>query len=478
MMTSRLDRGCNTRILDLAGKRYIHNDLGPRVSGPDFDATGDYSKDFPVHETSRTEGSTTSIEERLTSCPSAYEQRTPASPSECGTQEGLSTDSYADPTDQRITELDQLGGSLGGNTSVGARRRHPLLSPYSNASDSDAYSIVDSTSDSSLGLCDRPHIRPSQRPGEDTPKPPKGVCPSFWTTGKAECSRKTVRQRNNCKNIGCYVTNPSISRGGSRSGVQPTTSRGSRLMGTPPTTRRRAGVGADGAPPRNLPEYTGIDSDHQPNQRTGRDFADAESPPMVQTGMQGTSVRELRNAYEANAHARVSSKTAQSTTELRTQLAVQECMHQTLTLEAKCRASLATRESQAIVILSGIEQRHDALVLLEDSLDLARTRFASLWAASESDSASYTASQTYELDKFRTRMTEEVANVEAEVAARGEVLRRFIAEAAAKATLEQHEFRDAVSRACTAAEARYRADLLRERQAHERARDAMATNVD
>ena len=177
MMTSRFGRGCKTRILDSAGKRYIHNDLGPRVPGPDCDATGEYSKDFPVHETSRTEGSTTSIEERLTSCPSAYEQRTPASPSESGTQEGLLTDSNADPTDQRITELDQLGGSLGGNTSVVARERHPLPRPYSNASDSDAYSIVDSTSDSSQGLCDRPHIRPSQRPGEVTPKPPKRGVP-------------------------------------------------------------------------------------------------------------------------------------------------------------------------------------------------------------------------------------------------------------------------------------------------------------
>ena len=144
-MTSRFDRGRNTRILDLAGKRYIHNDLGPRVPGPDCDATGEYSKDFPVHETSRTEGSTTSIEERLTSCPSACEQRTPASTSECETQEGLLTDSYADPTDQCVAEPDQLDDPLGGNTSVVVRKRHPLPRPRGNASDSDAYSIADSS---------------------------------------------------------------------------------------------------------------------------------------------------------------------------------------------------------------------------------------------------------------------------------------------------------------------------------------------
>ena len=119
-------------------------------------------------------------------------------------------------------------------------------------------------------------------------------------------------------------------------------------MGPLSTTRRRAGVGADGAPPRNLPECTGIDSDHQPNQGTGRESAGAESPPMVQTGMPGTTVRELRNAFEANTHARESSLTDQSNAELRTQLAVQECMHQTFTLEAKCRATLATRESQEL----------------------------------------------------------------------------------------------------------------------------------
>ncbi len=199
---------------------------------------------------------------------------------------------------------------------------------------------------------------------------------------------------------------------------------------------------------------------------------------MVQTGMQGTTVRELRNAFEANTHARESSLTAQSNAELSTQLAVQERMHQTFTLEAKCRATLATRDSQATAVLAGIGQRHDALVLLENSLDQTRTRIASLRAASESDSASYTANQSYELEKFQTRLTEEVTNAEAEVAARGEVLRRFIAEAVAKAALEQDEFRDAVSRARTAAEARYHADLLRERGTHERARNAMATNVD
>ena len=129
MMTSRFGRGCKTRIFDSAGKRYIHNDLGLHVPGPDSSAIGGDSKDSPVHETSRTEGSTTSIEDRFTSCPSVYELRTPASTSECETQEGLLTDFYADPIDQCVAEPDQLDGPLRGNTSVAVYKKASLATP-------------------------------------------------------------------------------------------------------------------------------------------------------------------------------------------------------------------------------------------------------------------------------------------------------------------------------------------------------------
>ena len=75
---------------------------------------------------------------------------------------------------------------------------------------------------------------------------------------------------------------------------------------------------------------------------------------------------------------------AQARAELGTQQAVQECLHQTYTLEAKCRATLATRESQAIAVLTGIGQRHDALVSLEDKLSQTRTRIDALRAPTES----------------------------------------------------------------------------------------------
>ena len=80
-------------------------------------------------------------------------------------------------------------------------------------------------------------------------------------------------------------------------------------------------------------------------------------------------------------------------------------------------------------------------------------------------------------DNVQTRLSEEVTNIEAEVAARSEVLRRYTAEAAAKAALEQVELRDAVSRTHYAAEARYHADLHRERETHRRARNAMSPNA-
>ena len=157
---------------------------------------------------------------------------------------------------------------------------------------------------------------------------------------------------------------------------------------------------------------------------------------------------------------------------------MQVCLHQTFTLEAKCRATLATRESQAIAVHSGIGQRHDALVSLEHELSLTRTRLDAIRASTELDSSSLTARQAWELDDAQTRLSEEVSSVEAEVAARSEVLRRYVEEAAAKATLEQLEFRDAITRACQASEERYRAELNRERETHKRAREALPADVD
>ena len=165
-------------------------------------------------------------------------------------------------------------------------------------------------------MCARVHLR------ADRSKPPKGVCKSFWDRG--ECSQKIARQRNSCKSAGCYNPCPSFPDGGARPDSRPATTKGLRRMGPVSTTRRRAGLGVDETTPRSITEYIGIDSDNQPNQGTGREPAGAESPPMVRTGMQGTTVEELRNAFEAGAHTKGSSLAAQSNAELRAQQAVQE----------------------------------------------------------------------------------------------------------------------------------------------------------
>ena len=95
-----------------------------------------------------------------------------------------------------------------------------------------------------------------------------------------------------------------------------------------------------------------------------------------------------------------------------------------------------------------------------------------------SDPDSSTASHTEEMDDFRQRATEELTSVEAEVAAHSEVFLRFASESAAKATLGQAEYRDAVTHATSAAEDRYQTEFHRERQAHWYAREMQYPDAD
>ena len=255
-------------------------------------------------------------------------------------------------------------------------------------------------------------------------------------------------------------------------------------MGPISTTRRSVGAAAARAPPKGMPEYLWIDSETQPYQGgttpyqgPGNEPTVVTSPPMVRTGMKGTTVKELRNAFEARAHTQGSSQTAQANAELRAQQAVQECLHQSFTMEAKCRAILATRETHTRAVLIGIGQRHDALELTEERLSEARTKVKALWESLQLDPACLTASQAQELDEVHYRLTEEVIRAEAEVAARSETLRRFAAVAAAKAAQEQVEYRDAITRTRSAAEARYQTELQRERKAHWYAREVQHSDA-
>ena len=165
--------------------------------------------------------------------------------------------------------------------------------PHGGASDSETPHLCQTSTDSShrsdYGMCTRMHVRMCSR--APMAQPPKGVCKAFWVRGECISSRKTARQRNSCRSAGHYNPCPSFPDGGARPRTRPATTVGLRRMGPVSTTRRQAALGADEATPRCTPEYIRIDSDNQPDQGTGREPADAESPPMVRTGMRGSTVK-------------------------------------------------------------------------------------------------------------------------------------------------------------------------------------------
>ena len=123
MSSSRFGRGFTTRCRDLVIKHYNQDGLGLTVSGHSTSATGGSSKDSPVKDLSRTEGSTTSIEDGLTSCPSVYELRTPASTQ---SRESSLYARYAGPIYLCDAEPDQLSGLHYENTDYEADKGHPL----------------------------------------------------------------------------------------------------------------------------------------------------------------------------------------------------------------------------------------------------------------------------------------------------------------------------------------------------------------
>lgn len=94
------------------------------------------------------------------------------------------------------------------------------------------------------------------------------------------------------------------------------------------STTRRSSKAADKCVPKlDMPEYR-IDSDAQPNPDDGETHPGLEVlPPMVSTGMKGTAVKSLRNAFEARAHTQGSLLKTYANAELRARQAVQECLH-------------------------------------------------------------------------------------------------------------------------------------------------------
>ena len=123
MSMTRNCRGHATRSRDLVSKHYIQYGLGLIVSGHSTSATGESSKDSPVRDPSRTEGSTTSIEDGSTSCPSLYELRTPASTQ---SRESSLYAHYAGPIYVCDAEPDQLDDPHHENTDSEADKGHSL----------------------------------------------------------------------------------------------------------------------------------------------------------------------------------------------------------------------------------------------------------------------------------------------------------------------------------------------------------------
>ena len=73
------------------------------------------------------------------------------------------------------------------------------------------------------------------------------------------------------------------------------------------TTKRSPKIVASRTTESHAAELLWIDSDAQPEQDSGSSANTAALvlPPMVDTGMTGNSVKELRNTYEARAQPRV-----------------------------------------------------------------------------------------------------------------------------------------------------------------------------
>ena len=150
----------------------------------------------------------------------------------------------------------------------------------------------------------------------------------------------------------------------------------------------------------------------------------------------------------------------------------------TYAAEARCELILANREVHTQLALQEIRQRHDALEHVEDRLCAARTAELALGQYSQFAFDSLKASSAQDRDELVQRAAEEVQSAEAEVAAHEEVLQRYASEAAAKASHESAEYRDAVARANSMTEGRYQIEMRRERDAHRHALEKCSADTE
>ena len=189
------------------------------------------------------------------------------------------------------------------------------------------------------------------------------------------------------------------------------------------------------------------------------------------------SVDEIRNCFENQLHAHVSSIKAHAHAELRVRQAMQDCMNQSRTSEARCELILTQQEAQNQADLLEIRQHHDALAGVEDKLSAARSAESVLYQHAQIDFNPLRDSNAEELAEIRERAAEEVSCAQAQVAVHEEVLQRFTSNAAAKAMHTQAELQSAAARAQSAAEKHHSAELLRERDAHQRAMGQLEATI-
>ena len=88
------------------------------------------------------------------------------------------------------------------------------------------------------------------------------------------------------------------------------------------------------------------------------------------------------------------------------------------------------------------------------------------------------AGEAGELEEFREVAIREAQSAQAEVAVHEEVLQRYTSETASQAAIYQAELQSAVAHATEAADERYHAELLRERDSHQQAVNQLESNAE
>ena len=176
---------------------------------------------------------------------------------------------------------------------------------------------------------------------------------------------------------------------------------------------------------------------------------------------------DLKRQYELQLHVLVSSVQAQSNADLRATEAMLECQNHSRLQEANCEVLLALQSAHIGRVALETRQRHGALEGVEGLLYAARTAEEALCRQAQCGFDAVSSRHADELSGLKAEATRDVERAQAEVANQEEVLQRYTSETATQATAYEAELQSAVARATQAAEESYKAETLRERDAHQ-----------